>query len=85
MPVLDTSRVRGSAFRPLMKIAFWLFVADFLILLYCGGQHVEEPFITLGQVATAFYFSWFLILLPLVGIVENTLMDISQPSNPQKS
>src|SRR3981189_389136 len=49
MPVLDTSRIRGSAFRPLMKIAYWLFVVNFIILMWCGGQHVEEPFITLGQ------------------------------------
>jgi len=77
MPILDTSRVRSSAFRPMMKLMFWLFVVDFLILLYCGGQHVEEPFITLGQWATAFYFSFFLIIVPIVGIIENTLIDLS--------
>lgn len=81
MPVLDTSRVRGSAFRPLMKLAFWLFVVDFFILLWCGGQHVEEPFITLGQFATAFYFGWFLIIVPAVGIIENTLMDLAADEN----
>ena len=80
MPILDTSRIRGSAFRPLMKMAYWLFVIDFLILMWCGGQHVEEPFITLGQVATAFYFAWFLILVPAIGIIENTLMDLNNPS-----
>lgn len=36
MPLLDTSRVRGSAFRPIMKLAFWLLVVDFIILLWCG-------------------------------------------------
>jgi ubiquinol-cytochrome c reductase cytochrome b subunit len=77
MPVLDTSRVRGSAFRPLMKLAFWLLVVDFLILLWCGGQHVEEPFITLGQFATTFYFSWFLIIVPVVSVIENTLIDLA--------
>jgi len=81
MPVLETSRVRGSAFRPLMKLAFWLLVVDFLILLWCGGQHVEEPFITLGQFATGFYFAWFLVLVPVIGIIENTLMDLNNPSN----
>ena len=64
-----------------MKLAFWLLVVDFLILLWCGGQHVEEPFITLGQVATTFYFSWFLIIVPVVGIVENTLMDLAAENN----
>jgi len=46
MPLLDTSRVRGSQFRPLMRWAFWLFVSNFFILMYIGSQHVEEPFIT---------------------------------------
>ncbi|KAG2195739.1 hypothetical protein INT47_004843, partial [Mucor saturninus] len=41
------------------------------------GQHVEEPFITLGQLATGFYFSWFLILVPMIGIIENTLIDLA--------
>lgn len=85
MPILDTSRIRGSAFRPLMKLAYWLFVVDFLILTWCGGQHVEEPFITLGQVATGFYFAWFLILVPTVGIVENTLMDLNNTTENKKA
>jgi len=77
MPLLDLSRVRGSAFRPLMKFFFWLLVVDFLILLWCGSQHVEEPFITLGQFATKFYFSWFLIIVPVVSVIENTLIDLA--------
>ncbi|CEG84807.1 Putative Cytochrome b [Rhizopus microsporus] len=77
MPLLDVSRIRGSAFRPLMKFSFWLLVVDFLLLLWLGSQHVEEPFITLGQYATAFYFSWFLILVPAIGIIENTLIDLA--------
>nr|QYC35755.1 apocytochrome b [Apophysomyces elegans] len=85
MPILDTSRIRGSAFRPLMKLAYWLFVVDFLILTCCGGQHVEEPFITLGQVATGFYFAWFLILVPTIGIVENTLMDLNNTTENKKA
>jgi len=81
LPILDTSRIRGNAFRPLMKLAFWLFAIDFLILMYCGGQHVEEPFISLGQWATAFYFSFFLILIPIIGIIENTLIDLATDKN----
>lgn len=42
-----------------------------------SSQHVEEPFITVGAVSTAFYFSWFLIIVPMIGIVENTLLDIA--------
>ena len=45
--------------------------------MYVGSQHVEEPFITVGALATAFYFGWFLIIVPVIGIVENTLLDIA--------
>jgi ubiquinol-cytochrome c reductase cytochrome b subunit len=77
MPILDTSRVRGSQFRPLMRFAFWMFVTDFFLLMYLGSCHAEEPYITIRAFATAFYFGWFFIIVPLIGIVENTLMDIA--------
>lgn len=77
MPILDTGRVRGSQFRPLMRIAFWALVAIFVVLLWLGGQHATEPFVTLGAVFTGLYFSWYLILVPMVGLVENTLMDLA--------
>ena len=76
MPILDTSRIRSSAFRPFMKFSFWVFVINFLILLWLGSQHVEEPYISLGQLCTAYYFVHFLIIIPLVGILDNTLFDI---------
>jgi ubiquinol-cytochrome c reductase cytochrome b subunit len=83
MPFLDTSRTRSGFFRTLYKFAFWAFVSDFVLLLYLGSQHAEEPFTTVGTYATAFYFGWFLVLLPLVGIIENTLMDIATQKNNQ--
>jgi ubiquinol-cytochrome c reductase cytochrome b subunit len=77
MPLVDTSRVRGSQFRPLMRFAFWVFVTDFFLLMYIGSQHAEEPYITIGTIATGLYFGWFLVIVPVVGIIENTLMDIA--------
>lgn len=77
LPLVDFSRIRGSTFRPLMKLAFWLFVVDFFILMWIGSQHPDSPYLEIGQVATAFYFAWFLIFVPLIGLSENTLMDIS--------
>jgi ubiquinol-cytochrome c reductase cytochrome b subunit len=77
MPILDTSRVRGSQFRPLMRFAFWVFVTDFFLLMYLGSQHAEEPYITVGAIATAVYFAWFIVVVPVIGIVENTLIDIA--------
>ena len=78
MPVLDQSRIRGSQFRPLSRFMFWVLVADFILLMYLGSKHVEQPFIAVGQVATALYFGWFVVLVPLTSMIENTLIDIKE-------
>jgi ubiquinol-cytochrome c reductase cytochrome b subunit len=77
LPFTDLSRIRGAQFRPAMKLAFWFFVVDFIILMWIGSQHPNSPYVEIGQISTAFYFSWFLIIVPLIGISENTLMDIA--------
>jgi ubiquinol-cytochrome c reductase cytochrome b subunit len=77
LPLTDLGRVRGSQFRPLMRFNVISFIFVFIILMWIGGSHAETPFIEIGQVATALYFSWFLIFVPLTGIIENTLMDIA--------
>lgn len=77
LPLTDLSRIRGNLFRPVMKFAFWLFVVDFIILMWIGSQHPVEPYVTIGQIATAFYFSWFLLIVPVIGLVENTLADLA--------
>jgi ubiquinol-cytochrome c reductase cytochrome b subunit len=76
MPFTDLGRTRGLQFRPLSKIAFFIFVANFLILMQIGAKHVETPFIEFGQISTVLYFSHFLIIVPLVSLIENTLVDI---------
>lgn len=78
MPVLDTSRLRGGAFRPLWRVAFWALAVDLVLLGYLGSQHAEEPFITIGALASVFYFAWYLVLVPVVGVVENTLADLDE-------
>ena len=58
------------------KIAFYAFVANFLILMQLGAKHVETPFIEFGQVSTVIYFLYFSLVMYGVTIVENTLVDI---------
>src|SRR5579859_4420108 len=77
MPFTDLSRSRGIQFRPLSKLAFYIFVANFLILMVLGAKHVESPFIEFGQISTVIYFAHFLIIVPIVSIIENSLMDLS--------
>jgi len=77
MPYTDLSKSRGIQFKPLSKIAFFIFIGNFLILMQLGAKHVESPFIELGQISTVIYFSYFLIIVPLISLFENSLIDLA--------
>jgi ubiquinol-cytochrome c reductase cytochrome b subunit len=77
MPFSDLSRSRGIQFKPLSKIVFYIFVANFLVLMQLGAKHVESPFIEFGQISTILYFSYFLTIVPLITYIENTLIDLN--------
>ena len=77
MPFTDLSKLRGIQFRPLSKIAFFIFIANFLVLMQLGAKHVESPFIELGQISTTLYFAHFLIIVPFVTLIENSLIDLA--------
>ena len=81
MPFSDFSKIRGVQFRPLSKIAFFIFVANFLILMQLGAKHVESPFIEFGQISTVLYFSHFLIIVPIITLLENTLIELALLEN----
>ena len=77
MPISDLSKLRGVQFRPLSKIAFFVFVANFLILMQIGAKHVETPFIEFGQISTVLYFAHFFVIVPVVSIIENSLVELA--------
>ena len=69
-PWLDTSRVRSGRYRPQFKWWFWLLVVDFFILMWCGSQPAEGLVPTISLLGTIYWFAYFLVLLPLLGITE---------------
>lgn len=70
VPWLDTSNVRSASFRPLYKWAFWLLVADVVLLGWVGAHRPEGVYVLIGRGATLYYFLHFLLLLPLLGVIE---------------
>jgi ubiquinol-cytochrome c reductase cytochrome b subunit len=74
LPILNTSEIRSSKFRPIYGIAYWFLVSDFLLLGWIGQKPVETPYIEIGMGATFFYFFFLLILIPLIGIIEKKLI-----------
>jgi ubiquinol-cytochrome c reductase cytochrome b subunit len=70
VPWLDTSPVRSARFRPVYKWVFWLLVIDVIALGWVGANPPEGLVVTVGQIATLYYFVHFLILFPVIGKLE---------------
>jgi len=75
LPFLNTSAIRSSSFRPIHKKLFWLLVADCVLLGWIGCQPVEAPYVTIGQLASVFFFFYFLICIPFLGKFESKLIE----------
>ncbi|MFL6794199.1 MAG: cytochrome bc complex cytochrome b subunit [Sphingomicrobium sp.] len=70
LPWLDKSPVRSGSYRPLFRTFFWILIIDVVALGYVGGAEINTFNITLGQIAAAYYFLHFLVILPIVSAFE---------------
>jgi len=74
LPIINTSEIRSSKFRPIFGVAYWFFAADFLLLGWIGQKPVETPYIEVGMGLTLFYFVFLLVLVPAIGLIEKQLI-----------
>src|SRR6202023_147680 len=70
LPWLDTSRVKSATYRPLYKQFFWLFVVTCVLLGWLGSKPPEGMYVIMSRLLTAWYFIHFIIVLPLLGLIE---------------
>jgi quinol-cytochrome oxidoreductase complex cytochrome b subunit len=71
VPWLDTSKVRSGAFRPVFKWFYALFIINFILLTWLGAQDAANPvYNAMAKICTAYYFVYFLVVLPLLGRFE---------------
>jgi ubiquinol-cytochrome c reductase cytochrome b subunit len=70
LPLLGRFKSKSSKFVSLVQCFFWLFVGDVLLLGWLGACVVEQPYVIISQCATVFYFSYFFIILPFLGYIE---------------
>ena len=78
LPFIHTSPIRSSSFRPLHRKLFWLLVADCLLLGWIGCQPVEDPYVLIGQLASVYFFVYFLVFMPLLGKFEHFLLTLQK-------
>ena len=72
LPWLDTSKVRSARYRPVYRQFFWLFFITCIMLGWLGSKPPEGIYVILARIFTFYYFAYFLVILPLLGIFEKT-------------
>nr|YP_009123819.1 cytochrome b [Parachaenichthys charcoti]AJN91093.1 cytochrome b [Parachaenichthys charcoti] len=77
VPFMHTCKLRSLTFRPLSQLLFWTLIANVATLTWIGGMPVEDPYIIIGQIASASYFSIFLLFFPLAGWLENKALGLT--------
>jgi ubiquinol-cytochrome c reductase cytochrome b subunit len=70
LPWLDTSKVRSGNYRPLFKGFFWIFAIVCVALGYLGSKPAEGLYVVFSRILTVYYFAHFLVILPLLGLIE---------------
>ncbi len=70
LPWLDTSKVRSGNYRPLFKGFFWIFAIVCVALGYLGSKPAEGLYVVFSRILTVYYFAHFLVILPLLGLLE---------------
>ena len=71
LPWLDTSRVRSGTYRPIFKQFFWVFAIVCVALGYLGSKPAEGAYVFWSRILTAYYFIHFIVILPLLGLLES--------------
>lgn len=70
---LDTSSVQSSKFRVIFSFVYWCIFIDFILLGWLGQKSVEDPYIETGKCATFLYYFYFILLIPIIGLLEKNL------------
>jgi len=73
LPLVSGAEVRSSLYRPLHQFFFWFLIADYLLLGYIGQQTPDSPFNEIGQLASIYYFGYFLVIVPSLSLLEKEL------------
>ena len=73
VPWLDTSMVRSGRYRPTFKWWFGLLVLDFVVLTWAGSRPAEGIYAIIALAGSAYWFLYFLVILPILGVLEKPL------------
>jgi ubiquinol-cytochrome c reductase cytochrome b/c1 subunit len=72
MPWLDTSSVRSANYRPLFRQFLFIFFLTVIGLGYLGSQEPTGGYVVAARILATYYFAFFFVILPLLGLFEKT-------------
>ena len=90
LPWLDTSKVRSMRYRPTIRLYYFIFILDCLVLGVCGAHAPDDlvipgvsglqfldadlnSYVWLSRIAALYYFAYFWVITPLMGLTETPL------------
>jgi len=73
LPLQSSFSIRSNTIRSFSKIFYWLFVGSYLILLICGALPIAPAIINLSIIASIYYFSYFLIIIPIINFIDSII------------
>jgi quinol-cytochrome oxidoreductase complex cytochrome b subunit len=85
LPITNMSKLRSSTFRPLYSFSYWFLVSTFLVLGWIGQKPVESPFIEIGAGLTVLYFAFLLFFIPIIALIEISLLKKESVSSEELS
>lgn len=76
LPFVGQFKIKSPKFNKIHQFFFWAFINNAVLLLWLGAQLVEEPYVTISQLSTIFYFAYFLIVIPVLSYIEDATLQL---------
>ena len=76
--ILNLLDEHKNIFNIFRKTSFFWFVVVFILLGLIGQNHVEYPFVEMGQINTIIYFVYFLLLIPFLSVIDQVILNIKK-------
>jgi quinol-cytochrome oxidoreductase complex cytochrome b subunit len=81
IPFTNSSMIRNTTYRPIFKLFFWVFVSDFILLIWVGQKPIKdrETYIHASRNFAVYYFFFFIVVIPVIGRIEKALVYYKNP------
>ena len=78
LPLQSPYALRSYTLRSFSKVFYWLFIGSYLTLLICGALPISIEISILSTIGGVYYFAYFILILPLIHLVDSYILIISK-------